>query len=162
VTLRLTRIWLTPLLSTCAALLLAAAPASAASPSATRIACVVYDASIGEYGAYVLQPRYRPRSCVEFKGNQTAHATENRFKSIKWRHWGSARTSATATWYYCGMGRCFFRRAFLAASGIKETCGFPAYTFLKMRLPATRIRGERFPADQGHFRLPACRTALDE
>lgn len=154
-------LWLTALLSSIAVLSPPAAQA-AGPPSSTRIACVVYDASIGEYGAYVFQPRYKPRSCVEFKGNQTAHVTENRFKSIKWRRWGSARTAATATWYYCGMGHCIFRRAFLVASRIKETCGFPAYTFLKMRLPATRIRGERFPAYRGRFRLPACRTVLSE
>jgi hypothetical protein len=135
---------------------------AAASSSSTRIACAVYDTSIGEYGAFVFQPRYRPRSCLEFKGNQPAHLTENRFKNIRWHHWGSEQTTATATWYYCGMGVCFFRHAFLVASHIKETCGFPAYTFLKMRLSATRIRGERFRVYRGHFNLPACNTVFSE
>jgi hypothetical protein len=154
-------LWLAALLLSIAVLFPSAAGA-AGPPSATRIACVVYDTSIGQYGAYVFQPRFKPRNCVEFKGNQPAHVTESRLKSIKWRRWGSARTTATATWYYCGMGSCIFRRAFLVASAIKETCGFPAYTFLKMRLPATRIRGERFSAYQGRFRLPACRTVFSE
>ncbi|HEX2266235.1 MAG TPA: hypothetical protein VHH14_08115 [Solirubrobacterales bacterium] len=113
-------------------------------------------------GAYVFKLRYKPSSCVQFKGNQTAHVLENRLKQIEWRRWGSARTTATATWYYCGMGRCFFRRAFLVASHIKETCGLPVYTFLKMRLPVDHYRGERLPAYQGHFSLPACSTVFDE
>jgi hypothetical protein len=127
-----------------------------------RLPCAEYDTSIGEYGAYVFRLRHKPKACVEFKGNEPAHVFENRLKRIKWHRWGAARTTATATWYYCGMGRCFFRRAFLVASRIEETCGLPVYTFLKMRLPRARSHGQRLPAYQGHFNLPACSTVFSE
>jgi hypothetical protein len=156
---RLLALLLATVLLVCACF--SASEASADAQSA-RLPCAEYDTSIGEYGAYVFRLRYKPKACVEFKGNQTAHAFENRLKQIKWHRWGAARTTATATWYYCGMGRCFFRRAFLVASRIKETCGLPVYTFLKMRLPAARSHGQRLPASQGHFNLPACSTVYGE
>jgi hypothetical protein len=137
-------------------------PAASAEAQSARLPCAEYDTSIGEYGAYVFELRYKPRTCVQFKGNEPAHVTESRLKAIKWHRWGSPRATATATWYYCGMGRCFFRRALLVASHIKETCGLPVYTFLKMHLPVDRYRGERFPAYQGHFNLPACSTVFSE
>lgn len=139
------------------------APSEAsADAQSTRLPCAEYDTSIGEYGAYVFRLRYKPRTCVQFKGNEPAHVFESRLKQIKWQRWGSARTRATATWYYCGMGHCVFRRAILVASRIQETCGLPVYTFLKMRLPADSYRGERFSAYQGRFYLPACSTVFSE
>lgn len=60
------------------------------------------------------------------------------------------------------MGLCTYRRAHLVASNLRETCGFPAYTFLKMRLAGGHFQGEYFSPYRGHFHLPACYTVFDE
>ena len=137
------------------------APAASAASSA-RLPCAEYDTSIGEYGAYVFRLRHKPRRCVEFRGNEPCHCTEAWLTGIKWRGWGSRRTTATATWRYCGMGTCYFRRAHLVASRLRETCGLPVYTSLRMRLPGTRQHGQRLPPTRQRYRLPACSTVFFE
>lgn len=139
-----------------------AAPATAADPGSTRLPCAEYDTSIGEYGAFVFRLRHEPRRCVEYRGNEPCHCTEARLSGIRWRGWGSRRTTATATWRYCGMGLCYFRRADLVASRIRETCGLPVYTSLKMRLPGTRQHGGYLPPLRVRYRLPACSTVFSE
>ncbi|HEU4739635.1 MAG TPA: hypothetical protein VFS54_11245 [Solirubrobacterales bacterium] len=140
----------------------AAAPAQAADPGSTRLPCAEYDTSIGEYGAYVFRLRHKPSRCVEYKGNEPCHCTEAWLTGIVWHGWGSRRTTATATWRYCGMGSCYYRRARLVASQIRETCGLPVYTSLRMRLRGSRQHGEYLPPLRVHYRLPACSTVFSE
>jgi hypothetical protein len=128
----------------------------------TRLPCAVYDTSIGEYGAFVFRLKKKPRACVEYVGNKPCHCTEAPLTRIRWHHWGAPVARATATWHYCGMGTCIYRRAHLIAFRIRRTCNAPVYTGLRMFLPA-HGRGPDFSHPiREHFRLPACPTVFDE
>lgn len=141
-------------------LLLAPASSDAASREA-RIACAEFDTALGEYGAYVFELRKKPTACTHYRGNHPCHCTESPLTQIKWKHWGSARSTATATWHYCGMGICVYRPARLRASRLKGACGTSTYTQLRMWLPRHRSRGHSYPPVREKFQLPACETVFD-
>jgi len=136
-----------------------AAGSSAAVPAGrlARLPCVEFDTSLGEYGAYVFELLDKPSSCTEYKGNVPSHATESLLTRIHWRNWGSAKATARATWHYCGMGTCIYRPAHLIAYRVRNRCGEPVYTRLRMKLPAAH----RFGTYHVLFRLPACGGAFD-
>jgi hypothetical protein len=138
------------------------APAAAKTEQDARLACVEFDTDIGEYGASVFRLREKPSACTEYVGNKPCHCTEAPLTRIRWHHWGAPVARATATWHYCGMGTCIYRRAHLIAFRLRHTCGVPAYTGLRMFLPA-HGRGPEFSHPiREHFRLPACSTVLEE
>jgi hypothetical protein len=140
--------------------LAACAPSASAAPP-TWLPCADYDTDIGEYGAWVFQLRERPSKCTHYRGNVPCHCTEAPLTGIRWRHWGSQRTAASATWHYCGMGTCIYRPASLVAYRLRESCGQPVYTRLRMKLPESHRRGYRYPAANVLFKLPACPGVFD-
>jgi hypothetical protein len=154
----------TLLLGACLLIGLGAAQTSPAAPSSrdTRLPCAVYDTSIGEYGAFVFRLRKEPGACVEYVGNKPCHCTEADLTRIRWHHWGSGVTRATATWHYCGMDTCIYRRAHLVASRKRFTCHVPVYTRLRLFV-AAHGRGLDSPRpSRTHYNLPACPTVFDE
>lgn len=135
--------------------------APSASAAETWLPCADYDTDIGEYGAWVFQLRKRPTRCTHYRGNEPCHCTEAPLTGIRWKRWGSDRSSASATWHYCGMGTCIYRPASLTAYRVRESCGQPVYTRLRMKLPAVRRGTRRYPAANVLFKLPSCPGVFD-
>ena len=102
----------------------------------------------------------QPEHCTEYRANRPIHAAENLLTSIRWRNWGAATATATATWHYCGTGACLYRPARLSAYSKQFDCGHQVYTRLLMIVPPYHTQGEAFSGFEEVFHLPGCGGVL--